>query len=268
MKNLRIFDYQDTPVRTVELDGEPWFVLADLCRVLGLTRGAAQVSERLDDGVRQPYPIQDSMGRTQQATIVSEAGMYEVVIRSDKPEAAEFRRWITAEVLPAIRKTGRYQADQLAAPELVSRADLARMVLEAEEEKKVLEAAIESQAPIVAYHERFVAESDDIVTVDNFAGQYNTTGPRVRELLHEKRIAVRRCIGRRWSKTKQRMVDDFEWRPRAGVPSAEWFELRPQHNAPRLHNGQVRQTMYVRQFYAADLAARIGLQQPTLETQS
>lgn len=266
MKNLRIFDYQDTPVRTVELDGEPWFVLADLAKVLGIA-SPGRLAARLDEGVRQTHTL-GTAGGAQQMTIVSEAGMYEVVIRSDKPAAVEFRRWITAEVLPAIRKTGRYQADQLAAPELVSRADLARMVLEAEEEKKVLEAAIESQAPIVAYHERFVAESDDIVTVDNFASQYNTTGPRVRELLHEKRIAVRRCIGRRWSKTKQQMVDDFEWRPRAGVPSAEWFELRPQHNAPRLHNGQVRQTMYVRQFYAADLAARIGLQQPTLEAQS
>ncbi|PMB98476.1 BRO family protein [Brevibacterium luteolum] len=266
MNNLRIFDYQDTPVRTVELDGEPWFVLADLAKVLGIA-SPGRLAARLDEGVRQTHTL-GTAGGAQQMTIVSEAGMYEVVIRSDKPEAVEFRRWITAEVLPAIRKTGRYQANPLAAPELVSRADLARMVLEAEEEKKVLEAAIESQAPIVAYHERFVAESDDIVTVDNFAGQYNTTGPQVRELLHEKRIAVRRCIGRRWSKTKQRMVDDFEWRPRAGVPSAEWFELRPQHNAPRLHNGQVRQTMYVRQFYAADLAARIGLQQPTLEAQS
>ena len=55
------------------------------------------------------------------------------------------------------------------------------------------------------------------------------------------------------------MVEEFEWRPRQNVRSSEWFELRPQHNAPRLHNGQVRQTMYVRQFYALDLAQKLGL---------
>ncbi|PZM50403.1 phage antirepressor Ant, partial [Salmonella enterica subsp. enterica serovar Derby] len=87
-------------------------VLADLCKVLGLARGAAQINERLDDGVRQTYPIVDSLGRTQQANIVSEAGMYEVIIRSDKPEAAAFRRWVTSEVLPSIRKHGGYLTDE------------------------------------------------------------------------------------------------------------------------------------------------------------
>lgn len=123
------FTYGDAAVRVVMIDGEPWFVLADLCKVLGLARGAAQVSERLDDGVRQTYPISDSLGRTQQATIVSEPGMYEVVIRSDKPEAVAFRRWITGEVLPQIRKTGGYGAPAA----LPDRKTLAQWVVDAEE---------------------------------------------------------------------------------------------------------------------------------------
>ena len=108
--NLIPFAYGDQPVRVVELDGEPWFVLADLVKVLDFARSASAVAERLDDGVRQTYPILDALGRTQQATIVSESGMYEVVIRSDKPEASAFRRWITAEVLPTIRKHGAYMS--------------------------------------------------------------------------------------------------------------------------------------------------------------
>lgn len=124
-----LFRYDDqTEVRVVTIDGEPWFVLADLCKVLGLTRGPSQVAERLDDGVRQTYPIADSLGRTQQATIVNEPGMYEVVIRSDKPEAVAFRRWITGTVLPEIRKTGGYgNVAQL------SRRDILTMALEAED---------------------------------------------------------------------------------------------------------------------------------------
>ena len=104
------FRYDGQPVRVVDIDGEPWFVLADLCRVLGITRPPSAVAERIDDALRRAYPIADSLGRTQQAIIVSEPGMYEVVIRSDKPDAKTFRRWITAEVLPQIRKTGAYSA--------------------------------------------------------------------------------------------------------------------------------------------------------------
>ena len=105
MNDVIPFAYGDHPVRTLTINGEPWFVLADLTRILGLRQFRA---DRLDDALIQNHPILDSMGRTQQATIVSEPGMYEVVIRSDKPEAVAFRRWITTEVLPSIRKTGSY----------------------------------------------------------------------------------------------------------------------------------------------------------------
>lgn len=96
----------DSTVRTVIIDGDPWFVLADLCRILDLSN-VSVVRSRLDEGVSQAYPLL-TPGGMQQMTIVSEAGMYEVVIRSDKPEAAAFRRWITGTVLPEIRKTGSY----------------------------------------------------------------------------------------------------------------------------------------------------------------
>ena len=105
MSSIVPFAYGDQSIRVLNLNGEPWFVLAYLTRVLGLRQFRA---DRLDDALIQNHPILDSMGRTQQATIVSEPGMYEVVIRSDKPEAAAFRRWITSEVLPAIRRTGSY----------------------------------------------------------------------------------------------------------------------------------------------------------------
>lgn len=131
--NLIPFTYEDQPVRVVEVDGEPWFVLADLCDVLGLT-SPAWVLRRLSDGVSSTHPIVDSLGRTQHASIVNEPGMYEVVIRSDKPEAVAFRRWVTAEVLPSIRRTGAYGVPQLSGPELMAAALIeAQRTLEAAE---------------------------------------------------------------------------------------------------------------------------------------
>lgn len=91
------FTYGAATVRVVMIGGEPWFVLADLCAVLGLAQFRR---DRLADDVIRNHPIEDRLGRLQPTAVVSEPGMYEVVIRSDKPEAVKFRRWITGEVLP------------------------------------------------------------------------------------------------------------------------------------------------------------------------
>lgn len=122
------FAYHATPVRVVTIDGEPWFVLADLCRVLTLS-SPHKVYDRIADDAKGRTSI-PTPGGDQQMAVVSEAGMYEVVIRSDKAEAVEFRRWITGTVLPEIRKTGSYGAPKLAE---LSRRDILTMALEAED---------------------------------------------------------------------------------------------------------------------------------------
>lgn len=121
MTDLIPFQYGDTAVRVVTIDSEPWFVLADLCKILDIGN-ARMVAARLADDMKGVSRI-DTPGGAQQMTTVSEAGMYEVVIRSDKPEAIAFRRWITTEVLPAIRKTGSYGTQrELTADEIVHQA--------------------------------------------------------------------------------------------------------------------------------------------------
>lgn len=115
------FTYQHLPVRVVLINGETWFALADLCAVLCIRNGR-DVAARLADDQKGVAQI-DTLGGPQQMTVVNESGMYEVVIRSDKPEAAAFRRWITGEVLPSIRKTGGYSAaPALTDDELIHRA--------------------------------------------------------------------------------------------------------------------------------------------------
>lgn len=99
MKELQIFNYKSNEVRTVEVDGEPWFVLKDVCDVLGLG-SAHKVADRLDKDERNQIPLTDSLGREQETTIVSESGLYNVILRSDKPEAKPFRKWVTGKVLP------------------------------------------------------------------------------------------------------------------------------------------------------------------------
>lgn len=113
--------YGHQPVRSVIVDGQPWFVAKDVCEVLEIGNSRMAVSRLDEDGVSSTDII-DSLGRTQNAATVNEAALYELVFQSRKPEARNFKRWITHEVLPQIRKTGSYGVAALTGPELMARA--------------------------------------------------------------------------------------------------------------------------------------------------
>lgn len=135
MNELQVFQYNSMEVRTIRKDGEPWFVLPDICRVLDLSNPTV-VADRLDEDERNQIPVTDSLGRQQETTIISESGLYAVILRSDKPEAKPFRKWVTSEVLPSIRKNGGYIAGQesMAPEELLAQALLvAQRTLERQE---------------------------------------------------------------------------------------------------------------------------------------
>ena len=106
MDNLQIFNYREIPVRTLLLDGEPWWVLGDVCRVLDLG-SPHKVADRLDPDEKGRNTI-PTPGGNQNMAVINEPGLYKVILQSRKPEAREFSRWVTHEVLPAIRKTGAY----------------------------------------------------------------------------------------------------------------------------------------------------------------
>lgn len=106
----KVFNYQDQQVRTVVKDGQPWFVAKDVCNVLSHSNHKVAVSRLDEDEVSKVY-LTDSLGRNQKTTVVNEAGLYSLILTSNKPEAKQFKRWITHEVIPTIRKTGGYVAN-------------------------------------------------------------------------------------------------------------------------------------------------------------
>lgn len=112
MNDILVFHYKSSEVRTVELNGEPWFVLKDVCAVLGISNHK-MTAQRLDADEVSLTDLTDSMGRQQETTVINESGLYNVILRSDKPEAKPFRKWVTSEVLPSIRKTGGYRMPKL-----------------------------------------------------------------------------------------------------------------------------------------------------------
>lgn len=105
---LKVFEYEDQrPFRIIDRDGEPWFVLADVCRELDIAN-PRDAASRLDDDEKDGVGITDTIGRTQRQTIINESGLYSLILRSSKPAARRFKKWVTGEVLPSIRKTGGY----------------------------------------------------------------------------------------------------------------------------------------------------------------
>ena len=103
--NMQLFSYDGKQVRTVQQDGEPWFVLKDVCEVLGIVDHKV-AARRLDEDEVCQTPLSDSIGCQQDTTVINESGLYNVILRSDKPEAKPFRKWVTSEVLPSIRRNG------------------------------------------------------------------------------------------------------------------------------------------------------------------
>lgn len=112
MRNkIRIFENEEFgKIRTIIKDGAPWFVLADVCKILEISN-SRMVANRLDDEDLMSVKL-TSGGQHRDMTAISESGLYDAILRSDKPQAKPFRKWVTSEILPTIRKTGGYVANE------------------------------------------------------------------------------------------------------------------------------------------------------------
>ena len=141
-------------VRTLNLDGEPWFVAVDVCSVLDLSNPTIAVS-RLDEDERAKF----NLGRQGDATIVNEPGLYTLVLGSRKPEAKAFKRWITHEVIPAIRKYGGYMTKSLLEqvlenPNLIY--EFARRMLAEQQKNERLKQELDRAKPKADYYDAFI----------------------------------------------------------------------------------------------------------------
>lgn len=165
-----VFPITNQAVRIVDQNGEPWWVAADVCEILGLDQ-VSRATSRLDDDEKAEVTINttSSNGVTQDRTvsIINEAGLYSLILTSRKPEAKEFKRWVTHEVLPSIRKTGGYQAAPLEA-QLNDPAVLRTVLLSYTERVIALEAKVAEQEPKVEALKRLEA-SDGSVCPTNAA---------------------------------------------------------------------------------------------------
>lgn len=195
---IRIFENEDFgKIRVVDIDGLPWWVLKDVCKALDLY-SPHKVAARLDEDERNLIPLIDSVGRKQRTAIINESGLYAVILRSDKPKARGFRRWITHEVLPSIRKHGAYIADTVL-EEMARNQEFTESLLstlQAERLKKsVLLERLDKITPKAHYCD-VILQSADAVQTSILAKDYGMSAVAFNKLLHGLKIQYK--VGDTW----------------------------------------------------------------------
>lgn len=192
MDELKVWNYNNSEVRTVNINNEPWWVLTDVCNVLELS-SPHKVADRLDKDERNQIPLTDSLGRKQNTYIINESGLYSVILRSDKPQAKPFRKWVTSEILPSIRKTGMYATDELLNnPDLAIKAFTA-LKEEREKTKALTETVVIQQQQIAelqpkgSYYD-LVLNCKDLISTTEIAKDYGKSARWLNELLHKLKV--------------------------------------------------------------------------------
>jgi len=165
MSELSVFNFDSYQVRTVARNGDPWFVASDVCDALDLGNNRQAVA-RLDEDEKGVTTV-DTLGGMQDVTTVNESGMYSLIFTSRKPEAKRFKKWVTSEVLPTIRKTGGYASESTWLKDQLLTAkdqiiDLQRQILLSMQEQKnnaakEYKAVIEYQNKRTSKHEKILS---------------------------------------------------------------------------------------------------------------
>lgn len=193
MNEIKVWNYNNSEIRTVEKNGEPWWVLADVCKVLEISHVKDTVQRLYLDEVGQTEVI-DRLNRKQMAYIINESGLYNVILRSDKPQAKPFRKWVTSEVLPTIRKHGAYMTEQTLEKALFNPDFLIELATQLKNEQarsKRLETTVAVQEQQIAelkpradYTDK-ILHNKGLVTITQIAKDYGMSGNKLNEMLHE-----------------------------------------------------------------------------------
>lgn len=200
MNNLQIFDSPDFgQIRTIQQNGEPWFVGKDVADILCYQNGSRDVNRHVDEDDRQNYQ-NGTFESNRGLTIINESGLYSLILSSKMPKAKEFKRWVTSEVIPAIRKTGGYIAgsESMTDAEIMAKAVLVAQstIRQRDQRIKELESDVAAAKPKVLFADA-VSASDSTILIGDLAkilkqNGYNTGQKRLFQWLRDNGYLIKR----------------------------------------------------------------------------
>ena len=170
MNEMQVFQNPEFgQIRTVEINGEPWFVGKDVAQTLGYKDTVNALKAHVDEEDRQRGWRITTPSGTQDMTIINESGLYSLVLSSKLPDAKKFKRWVTAEVIPSIRKHGAYMTPETLEQAILNPDTMIRLCTELKEEqekRRTLEQQVQRDAPKVLFHDAVAASADTILIRD------------------------------------------------------------------------------------------------------
>ncbi|WP_122788859.1 phage antirepressor [Intestinibacillus sp. Marseille-P6563] len=184
-------------IRVVEIDEQPWFVGKDVASILGYAKPLNALATHVDDDDSLKWGLTDSLGRMQETIIINESGLYSLVLSSKLPTAKKFKRWVTSEVLPSIRKHGAYMTDDTIEQILSDPDTIIRLATDLKEERakrKALESENEQQRQVIKDFEPIkqyvdtILESTGTLATSQVAADYDLSARMLNKILHEEGI--------------------------------------------------------------------------------
>lgn len=212
MTNLQIFAFEEKEeIRTLLINDEPYFVGKDVAEVLGYQNGSRDVNRHVDEEDKLTHQISAS-GQNRNMTIINESGLYSLILKSKLPSAKKFKRWVTSEVLPTIRKTGSYSN----VPQ--SFAQALRLAADLEEKNQLLEQQIAEYEPKISYLDTILSSTDTVAT-SQIAADYGMSAIALNKLLNE--LGVQHKVSGQWILYRKHMNQGYTKSYTSEIPKAD-----------------------------------------------
>ena len=186
---VQVFNFEDDQVREIEIDGEPWFVGNDIAVILGYSNYRNAVINHVDDEDKLRTQIEYA-GQKREVTIINESGLYSLILSSKLQSAKKFKRWVTGEVLPSIRKYGMYAAEKTIDQMLADPDTMIKVLTELKKEREgrlIAEQRVNELTPKASYYD-LVLQNKSLLTISQIAKDYGMSGQAMNDKLHELKV--------------------------------------------------------------------------------
>jgi len=211
MNTPQIFNFEQNEVRTILVNDEPYFVGKDVANILGYRNGSRDINRHVDEEDRQNYQ-NGTFESPRGLTIINESGLYSLILSSKLPNAKKFKRWVTSEVLPTIRKTGSYTN----VPQ--SFAQALRLAADLEEKNQLLEQQIAEYEPKISYLDMILSSTDTVAT-SQIAADYGMSAIALNKLLNE--LGVQHKVSGQWILYRKHMNQGYTKSHTSEIPKAD-----------------------------------------------